>query len=157
MSVGHCTQREPSLLRQSLFGCSIFVPKPSPPPTRFISCSKRWMLKPQPHDVAVPKRGAIVKKKNKRKKEKSRDTAAACLTLAARKTTRRKLRAAGEAFIRWLFFALLIYWRVATFLRLPGWGYWFYTNSQLMQLARFKKCVAVFILTTARKPKSVFF
>lgn len=67
MSVGHCTQREPSLLRQSLFGCSIFVPKP-PPPTRFISCSKLWMLKPQPHNVVVPKTGAIVKKTEERKK-----------------------------------------------------------------------------------------
>lgn len=67
MSVGHCTQREPSLLRQSLFGCSIFVPKLSPP-TRFISCSKPWMLKPQPHNVVVPKTGAIVKKQKKERK-----------------------------------------------------------------------------------------
>lgn len=38
MSIGHCTQREPQLLRRSLFGCSVCFQSFSP--TTFVSCSK---------------------------------------------------------------------------------------------------------------------
>lgn len=51
-----------------------FCSKAFPPPTRFISCSKRWMLKPQPHDVVVPKRGAIVKKTKTKERKKNHGT-----------------------------------------------------------------------------------